>query len=60
MRVVNITTIFVLNLLDILMLLFYYNKSYKSAPNKVFQDIWNVLYLYVGTKENNEWDNQWW
>lgn len=60
MRVVNITTIFVLNLLDILMLLFYYNKSYKSAPNKVFQYIWNVLYLFVGTKENKEWDNQWW
>lgn len=60
MRVVNITTIFLLNLLDILMLLFYYNKSYKSAPNKVFQYIWNVLYLFVGTIENKEWDNQWW
>lgn len=59
MRVVNINTIFVLNLLDILMLLFYYNKSYKSAPNKVFQYIWNVLYLFVGTIENKEWDNQW-
>ena len=59
MRVVNINTIFILNLLDILMLLFYYNKSYKSAPNKVFQYIWNVLYLFVGTIENKEWDNQW-
>lgn len=59
MRVININLIFILNLLDILLLLFYYNKSYKSAPNKVFQYIWNVLYLSVGTIESKVWDGQW-
>lgn len=59
MRVVNNGVIFCLNIIDILLLLFYFNKSQKEKPNVAFQIAWNSMYVLVATLEMGYLDIQW-
>lgn len=59
MRVVNNGVILFLNIIDILLLLFYFNKSQKEKPNVAFQIAWNSMYVLVATLEMGFLDIQW-
>lgn len=48
-----------MNIIDILLLIFYFNRSEKEKPKVGFQIVWNLLYLIIATLEMGYIDAQW-